>query len=316
MKLKRLIHCCVHLLRGGFDCIFFDSVFGPSIFFLSLLAKLRRIPILIRSRGGLGNEFAAQYGLKWYGKLYDCILVRIGKKNYQMASHIFAVSDYHKNQISQLGIPVRRITTLPNPLPEIQYLQENGCESVRTKLGLSPEVKIILIVTNFNYSEKFGPVIEYLAPIVAIVQDMNNWQVVILGHGKYLPEVKKRIIEFGYEHQVHCVGFFRDMISAYCDSACVLYLTGLDSAANVVVEAQYYKKCLIVNAYEALLEFIDSSLVPVVQGPEQLKTVLRKVMEDHGYRSFVAQQGHNFIIQKLDKKQLQQTLYNRLYSIV
>ncbi len=114
------------------------------------------------------------------------------------ADHVISVSEYTRAILQKhYRVPARKITAVHNGIDNI-----NHCERPTFK----PEDKIILFLGRVTIQK--GP--DYFLEVARkVVKNDPHVKFVIGGTGDMLPKIMSRIIEYGLQENVFCVGFIR-----------------------------------------------------------------------------------------------------------
>jgi len=183
------------------------------------------IPCIIKSRHSTPSVRNSWYNRLLYKKLCD---------------FNFTTANFVKEQlIKDLGIPEENIFSLPSAFIPPDNIPEHktAIKNLINELNVTPETKFIGNVGRLSYEKGLPVLINAFAKIHHIIPDYN---LVLVGEGSLLSELKTLSLKKGILDKVHFTGFkdnpwpyFRAL---YCH---VLASIKYEAAAQVVQQAMY-----------------------------------------------------------------------------
>ncbi|EMA55374.1 group 1 glycosyl transferase [Halococcus thailandensis JCM 13552] len=176
--------------------------------------------------------------------------------------------------------------------------------------NIAKEDKILLTVTNFNYTRKYEA-IEYFAPAInSILRDHENWHFVVVGRGEDFATTRKSILdEFDDEvsDRVLFTGYCSDIEKAFVDASICTHLSFRDSAAMTVTEAQAAGKPVVVNTAGGMRDLLDSisdSPPMIISERDELEHTLSELIESTKKRHCIGDHNKEYIQSKFSSELL------------
>lgn len=178
--------------RFGFDLIDSHYVY-PDGFAAILLGRLLRKPVIVSARGSDINLFVR-----------FAIIRRLLKYTLRRAGHVVAVSDALKSAIVQLGIPVKKVTVIPNGVDERKFRRIDKMKS-RHSLRLPLDRPIILSVGGLTPVKGFDLLIQSFGLLCARSGRIKPY-LVIVGEGRLRERLQEFASALGLDADITFVG--------------------------------------------------------------------------------------------------------------
>lgn len=245
---------------------------GTYAFFLSFLANCRGIYNAARIRGDYWRETrdALTNTLPLGRRLRYQIDLLTWRAVIRRCDVILPVSDFLGERTRvEIGIASTRCQTLPTFVDEAWFrpVDPPEQETIKQHNGLDGKT-LILSLTNFDYWRKVEPLLEFAPVYNQLVAAYPNLLWVVGGRGEYLDrfqcELQKALC---HDAPVLMPGWLeaRPWMRA-CDL--FLHFTGLDSLANVLMEAGASGKVVVVNPYPGAQEIVVENRTGFLVAPE------------------------------------------------
>jgi len=213
--------------------------------FLALLANwLLSASLVVRPRGDVIRENKSESErtssiAKQWRMAFGLSLI---KENFQRCDLALYNSEYAQGQLEPHVNPAAKQEVVYNPF--IRSDAEEDCEIE----GLDGALNL-LTVTNMDFAAKVFPTME---AITEWVND-NLWEEcdvrwVVLGSGKYLDEVRRRVKKRMLEDRVRVPGWVDNPAPYYRQCDAYVHFTRLDNFPNTTMEAMSFHKPVITNA--------------------------------------------------------------------
>jgi glycosyltransferase involved in cell wall biosynthesis len=183
----------VQKLRKDFKFDLIDAHYVyPDGFAAVQLGRLFKRPVVVSARGSDVNLYRTFPLIR---KLLQYVL--------RNAAGVIAVSDALKQSIVGLGIPEKKILTIPNGVDTKKFYATETAQA-RDKLGLHCS-KLMLSVGNLTANKGFDLLIRALPFVSARLGD-KNLQLVIVGEGAFRGELETIVSRLGLHGRVRLVG--------------------------------------------------------------------------------------------------------------
>ena len=232
--------------------------FGWSSVIALVVARLKRLPLVIRLRGDPREELSSEFRNRVSNRSLwrRCRLsVRFCLDDFVLrrATLILAVSKFLAEKVQvRLRISNDRFGILHVPV-NISNIIQNCDGDIRT---ISPPIlpggRFIMMATNFNFSKKIAGIQRFMPQILQVLEIYPDLSLVIAGRGTYFEEFKE---EMRYRSdRIFMLGYRNDMAQFYAAAELFVHLSFLDTFPNVVIEAQAAGLPVIVNNFGGLLE--------------------------------------------------------------
>ena len=311
-KAGSLIKRARFLKEQEIDAIIADS-FGLPALLMALQAKRLDIPVIIRIRGGMWGEFRDEIGVqpRWLRCLYAGYQERVRDRVLRLADSIFAVSVFGKSQllyeIPELDSHKIRILYKPVDLERFSHVPDG---TLRQRLGLTPDSRILLTATNFNYYRKYQALLHYWDPILRLLNERRNWHFLVLGGGHDLEQFRKasrRRTPPHLDKRIHLTGFYPEIAEAMADADVILYLSFRDMAPQVLKEAQAAGKPVVVNrSCGGTVEFIpryEHGPSMIIEKTEDLFETIEALADNQRLREEIGRENRSWAIEQYDVDQ-------------
>ena len=174
-------------------------------------ARKYDVPYVLQAHGSL-SRMMVKRRLKW---LYD---VFFGYRLLSDASKVISLSRVEAEQYMGIGVPLEKITVIPNgiDLSECDYLPPKG--SFRRKLFIDDDERIVLYLGRIHQSKGLDLLAEAFS---VVLKHLSNARLVIVGPDDgYAATFSKLLSDLGIEESVLLTGFVKEKekLSALLDS--------------------------------------------------------------------------------------------------
>ncbi len=174
-------------------------------------AKKYAIPYVVQAHGGLPTFKEKGRTSRVYDKLF-------GNKLLRDASTVIALTEKEAKEYEGMGVPIEKISILPNGIDLSEYANLPKVGSFKNKLDLTAEVKIVLYLARIN---KIKGIDILVCAFANIANKIPGLKLVIVGPDDgYLCELKALIRTLKIDEKVIISGplYGRDKLEAYVDA--------------------------------------------------------------------------------------------------
>lgn len=227
---------------------------------LAWVAKRKKIPYIVRQRGGMWGELRDKDNWNY---LLKVVKFSIRNLIIRRANATVTVSEFLKEEVStklQNG-ELPRITTIHNiVLPE----KGNG-QAFRKKLGISPNSKIILTITSFTTYKKYAAILDFAGSIMEILIKNEDWCWIILGKGYAKGKIENELYQVSpillAERRIIFGGYYGSIWDAYAAAEILVQMSYRETMGNPLLEAQSVGKIALCNNFGGMPELLRGDFV-------------------------------------------------------
>jgi glycosyltransferase involved in cell wall biosynthesis len=216
----------------------------------------------------------------------DRMYTQLDRWSLRGAYRVVTVCKPFADRIVELGIPRDRITILHNAVKPFVMPPAGEIDRVRQELGVGEEA-VILSVGRLSLEKGHADLVR-AAKILAGMEGVPSFRVVIVGDGPERETLRKLAVELGVEKRVSFAGFQRDTKPYYAMAEMVAVPSHSEGSPNVVLEAMAVglpiAACRVGGVPEILDEGVTGLMVET-QRPEQMAQALFRLLSDAELRS-------------------------------
>lgn len=225
---NNLINCLRYVNDKDPDILFQITKYPIYSPIVSIIGKIKRIPVLLRYAGDNFNEYKLQSTLLSQVKLF----IRnnlLGTLPLLFSDKVIALNSYGKEQLMNHGCKEGKIEIIPQPIDTEKFFRPKDKKIIRKKLDLPLDKKIVLYVGRLSRLKGMKTFLN----VIPEVGNKRNMLFLFIGKGEYCDELKKlgrniRIIE-GVPH---------DAIPEYYQASDLLVHPSLtEGISNTMLEA-------------------------------------------------------------------------------
>jgi glycosyltransferase involved in cell wall biosynthesis len=223
-------------------------------------------------------------------KLKMCII----KKNLKHAFQIASTSEVMKEQVLRLIKPRREIVVIPfgvdTKLFKPSIKPRNDKFIVGTVKTLSPQYGISTLIRAFDYAMTLG---------------MRNTELIIVGGGKQMNELKKLACSLPSFRQIQFIGpvNHNDVLDYLAKFDIYVALSERESYGVAVVEAESCGIPVVVSSAGGLPEVVDGNISGFIVSIGDWKNAGEKIYQlynNEGLRKTMGQEGRKLVLQRYD----------------
>jgi glycosyltransferase involved in cell wall biosynthesis len=197
---------------GNYDIVHFHAIFSFPTSFGMLVARLRKVPYIVRTIGQLNSWSLSQGALK-----KRLMLWLIERRNLEKASAIHVTSTFELNDVRLLGLSNKIINlgvgvNIPQAVDQMDRIHAN---SVHRKTRF-------LFLSRIHPKKQLGLLLESLE-LLRYEMEENDWELIIAGTGEanYIEVLKKQALQRGLQEHLtwsgHVTGHDKDEIMKSSD---------------------------------------------------------------------------------------------------
>jgi phosphatidylinositol alpha-1,6-mannosyltransferase len=146
----------------------------------------------------LTNAERKKRGIK--SRLLSQILIRFYRKAYR----IIAVSNYTRNLLVEMELPVDKIAVIPNGIDIERFSQPANSGRLRDRLGLDGEDKVLLTLAMLKPRKGQDMVIKALS---LVIEKLPNVKYLIAGFGEDRKRLQDLVIRYGLQQHTFFTGY-------------------------------------------------------------------------------------------------------------
>ena len=297
-----------------------------SILEIKKYIKLNKIEIL-QSILFMDNQFARVSGflagIPVVTSVRGELLPILGKTKafieYQMqrlSTRVVTNSHWLKQELVKGGSQAEKVTVIHNGIKTDGLQCDYDKATVRRKLGLSCDRKIIAIVARLHPMKDH---VTFLRTIERLVKGDSNYIGLIIGGGSEEVRLKKMVVDKGLGENIIFAGEVKQDMGLWYRAMDVLLLTSVwgESFPNVIVEAMACNLPVIATDVSAVREIItdgENGFVVEKRSDEQLASRVLRVIDDEQLRGEFIQRGLETVA-SLDVKYMIEN-YSKLYQSI
>ena len=203
-------------------------------------AKKHGVPYVLQAHGTL-PRIRVKQRLKW---IYD---VFFGYRLLRDASKVIALSQVEAEQYRDMGVPGDKIAIIPNGIDLSEYADLPPKGTFKKKFGIDDNEKIVLYLGRIHKLKGIDFLIKAYSCLVK--NGVKDSKLVIAGPDDgYLSKARELACSSGISSSVLFLGFVteRDKVSAYVDSAVVVYPGQYEPFGLVSLEAAVFGKPVLI----------------------------------------------------------------------
>jgi glycosyltransferase involved in cell wall biosynthesis len=256
------------------------------------------IPYVIQSHGALPKIMSKQKLKSFYDMAWGRALLRD-------ASMVIAVSALEVEQYKEAGVGESKISVIPNGIDCAEFADLPPEGTLRKKLGLSSETKVVLYLGRIN--EIKG--LDLLAmAFKGLIRGMPEARLIIAGFDDgYGPRLKKLVQDLGLEGKVLSPGpcYGRDKLAAYVDADVYVLSSNYEIFGITVLEALACGTPVVVTDRCGLAGTVAERAGLVVPYEiEPLRIALARMLNDDDLRRQCSATGKTLVCEQFDWKNI------------
>jgi glycosyltransferase involved in cell wall biosynthesis len=247
-------------IQKDFDFDLIDSHYVyPDGFAAIQLGRLLKKPVVVSARGSDVNLYGTFPLIR---KLLQYVL--------RNADGVIAVSRALKQSMVQLGIPERRISSIPNGV-DTETFYPMLKEQARRELGLQCS-RLLLSVGNLTPNKGFDLLIRAF-PMVAAKLDKEDVHLAIVGDGPFRNELQTMISRLRLDSRLHLVGELpHAKLRVWYSAADVFCLASArEGWPNVILESLACGTPVVATSVGGLPEIVSSDTLGFLTDRDEAK---------------------------------------------
>ena len=191
-------------------------------------------------------------------KSYSFLHFHIWRFFVKRAAHSYAISNFtRENIIDTFNLDNNKITTIYN---SITFKDEIALKvSIREKLGLNPEIKIIVCAGRMNFLKGFDLDIMIFNRLKTPAALIFVGDYTTSEEEEYLKQLQLLAQESPRKEQIFFLGFRQDIYSIFNESDLFLHLTRKEGFGLVLLEAIYTKLPVVSSNVGGIPEVLKTS---------------------------------------------------------
>ena len=221
----------------------------PIIFYI--ISKFNK-PYIIQARGQIPYNIGNKKGKILFDNL-------IGKHILKCASRIIALNNFEANQYKAIGVPDDKISIIPNGINIKKYTLFDFKNTLRKRLHLEDETKIVLFLGRINYIKGIDILIKATYYLIKKIR-YNKFIVIIAGPDDgFLISSKKMVLQMDLNKNIIFLGPLRGVnkIEVLMDADCLVLPSRYEIFGNVILEAYACGKPVIASNVGGLKELVE-----------------------------------------------------------
>ena len=243
------------LLEDDFDVIHTNCARSFQSDLASLVSRIRRIPLIIQSRGSIGSyraKGAVSVGMSYLYSIHNPIL----KYSLKQAEKVIALTRSEALEYRVMGVENNKIEVIPNgiDLSDFNCLPRSG--RFRENYSISADTRIILFLGRINRIKGIDVLIEAFS---FLNKELDKMKLVIVGpkngYSKFCEELVSRS---DITDDILFTGplYAEDKLEAYVDSDIFVLPSRYEAFPNVILEAFACSKPVVASDVESISDII------------------------------------------------------------
>lgn len=174
---------------------------------------------------------------------------------------------------------------------------------IREEFGISKEELLIVSTGRIIKDKGF----EVLTDAIVEGQEWKNTKFLIVGEGKYLEEMKKRISDAKLEDSVIFSGYRNDISQILKESDIFVLCTLHETLCNSIIEASYAGLPVVATNTGGIPEIVENEITGFLTEPYDYKTIikmLKKLINDGELRNRMGREGKKKINEKFSNNNI------------
>jgi len=209
--------------------------------------------------------------IKFYNTL-DKIFIR-------QADRIVAVSEAQKKKLRRLLIPSSKISVVYNAIDET-YFKNISQVNLRERFNFPQEA--VICISGGRFSKEKGQ-IYFVKAAINVLKENKRFRFILFGEGPDLMGIKELIKKEGYEKEIICPGFEKNLIGCLKGADILVNPSLSEGLPNIILEALAMEVPVIATDVggvpEIITDGVNGSLVPA-KDIEGLKNKIVAIADD------------------------------------
>lgn len=279
---------------GAFDVIHLHTLRTVQNAVAHRFAMRNEIPYLLSAHGSV-RRIVRQQSLK---VLFDQVA---GKRLLLDSSRVIAQSDVEKSEYESAGVPVPKISVVPNGIDPSLYEHLPPPGAFAESLGLNGK-RIVLYLGRLSPGKGLDDLFAAFGQIARVRDDCI---LVVAGPDDgYRDRLEKSATRLGISDRVRFVGYVNptEKLRLLVDSDLVVYPAAHESFGLVPIEALLCGRPVVVAKESGCGELIDRAQAGITfpfGNVMLLRDALRTGLEDEEARAETVRRGRAFVLQQL-----------------
>ncbi len=276
---------------GEFDIVHMHHGRQAHDIAVSHYARKHDVPYVVQAHGDL-PRIMSKRRLKW---LYD---IFFGYEILSNASKAIALSINEAEDYRRMGVPSDKITVIPNGIDLTEYADLPPRGSLRKKLGIGEDDKIVLYLGRLHEIKGIDVLVKAFASIAG---RLENVMLLIVGPDDgYLGRTKALVKALKMEDHVLLLGslYGEDKIGAYADADLYVLPSRYETFPMSVLEAYACGKPVIATRVCGLGNLVIDGKTGLLVEPgdtKQLAKSMLSLLEDENRALEIGQKGKRFV---------------------
>jgi len=235
----------------------------------------------------------------------------------RQADHIVAVSESQKKKLRRLLIPSKKISVVHNAI-DVTYFENVSRVDLHEKFNFPQEAVVCL--SGGRFSKEKGQIYFVQAAIKALKEN-KNLRFVLFGEGPDLMKIKELIKKEGYEKEIICPGFEKNLIGCLKGADILVNSSLSEGLPNIILEAMAMGVPIIATDVGGVPEIITDSIngymVPA-KDVDILEDKIVSLADDGLNREKFAKNGMQTLISKFSfslQTERLLTVYKKVLSV-
>jgi len=271
-------------------------------FVAALVSRRNKIPFIATNH--LWTK--ANFKLKFYEAIDAFILKYFAKK-------VIAVSDEIKKDLLKAGVPIRKITVIPNG---IEIKKDTSLQQdIKSKFGIQNGAIIIGVIARL--SPEKGHIFLFEA-LREVIKSFPNVVLLVIGDGDLRRNLEEKVCELGLDKNVIFTGYQRNMQEIYPALDIVVQPSLREGIPITILEAMSYGKAIVATDVGGVGNLIHNKETGLLVSPglsQGIKEAIEALCADTQLRKQLGENARRFVCENYSLENMANS-YRRIYEQV
>lgn len=206
------------------------------------------------------------------------------------ADRVVTVCKAFVPRLISYGVDPSRTRVLHNSVTTPVPISANTQNNLRARLGLEPDVHIILSIGRFSREKGQSDLLQALARLRSI-EPGSRWKAVFVGNGPDELMLRKLAFSLGLSGHIVFAGFHKDVAPFYAIADILAMPSHSEGSSNVMLEAMAANVAIVATAVGGNPEIVtgqQSALLVPACSPKSMAQALASLLRDNRLRSSLA----------------------------
>jgi glycosyltransferase involved in cell wall biosynthesis len=208
---------------------------------------------------------------------------------------VITVSNAYQNKLIQMGIPSRKIVSIPNTINLDDLNSKCNAKDFRKQWNINPSHKVVGIIGRLA-REKAHEI--FIRSCAGVLKAFTNVTFVIVGEGYRLKELKDMVFALGLGKRIIFTGYQDDIASVYHALDLVVLTSVTEGLPVSLLEAGSMRKPVVATDAGGVSEVIvnaQTGFVVPVNDTEAITDKILRILNDGSLAETFGRNGQRFV---------------------